>query len=148
MLKTDVEVSGATISIQSLPQVRADGAQLGQLFQNLIANALKFRTEAPPKILVCAEQGDALDVTFAVSDNGIGIAPEFASKIFIPFRRLHRADDFDGTGLGLATAAKIVARHGGKSWCEQNPEGGTVFRFTLPEAAIANAAPSPAVRIG
>jgi len=112
--------------------VHGDAAQLGQLFQNLIGNALKFtRPDAPPQVRVSAErQGDRWLVR--VADNGIGVAPTHAARIFQMFGRLHTRDEYEGTGIGLAVCQRIVERHGGRIWVESEPDQGAAFLFTLP----------------
>ncbi|MDB5762552.1 MAG: Phytochrome, two-component sensor histidine kinase, partial [Herminiimonas sp.] len=107
-------------------------AQLTQLFQNLIANAIKFRGGQAPRIAVRAEPEGGF-WRFAVQDNGIGIAPEYFDRIFVMFQRLHSRRTYPGTGIGLAICKKIVERHGGRIWVESAPEQGTVFKFTLPQ---------------
>ena len=124
--------SGAQVTHDPLPTLMADSTQLLQLFQNLIDNACKFRDDNVPQIHVSArlEHGQWL---FSVTDNGIGIDPEFAERIFIIFQRLHGREEFPGTGLGLAICKKIVERHGGKIWVEFGNRKGTTFCFTIPE---------------
>ena len=116
-LHESIQVAGAEITHSELPTVRADQTQLVQLFQNLIGNSLKFRSEAPPKIRVDARRhGDYWQ--FSVSDNGIGIDSQFQEEIFAVFRRLHTHEQYGGTGIGLAICKKIVDRHGGRIWVE------------------------------
>jgi light-regulated signal transduction histidine kinase (bacteriophytochrome) len=112
-----------------------DAAQLTQLFQNLIANAIKFRGNQSPQIQLHAEPEDAEGAfwRFAVQDNGIGIAPEYFDRIFVMFQRLHNRSAHPGTGIGLAICKKIVERHGGRIWVEPAPQQGAVFQFTLPQ---------------
>jgi len=105
--------------------------QLGQLFQNLIGNAIKFRSEDPPHIHVSAERNENKWV-FSFRDNGIGIDPEYAERIFLIFQRLHGRGAYPGTGIGLAVCKKIVERHDGHIWVEPNPEKGAIFYFTIP----------------
>jgi len=123
--------SGAQVTHDPLPTLLADSTQLVQLFQNLIDNACKFRDDTAPRIHVSArlEAGQWL---FSVSDNGIGIDPEYAERIFIIFQRLHSRESFPGTGLGLAICKKIVERHGGRIWVESGNSKGTTFCFTIP----------------
>ena len=109
-----------------------DSTQLLQLFQNLIDNACKFRDDNGPRIHVSARLEDGQWV-FSVTDNGIGIDPEYADRIFIIFQRLHSREEFPGTGLGLAICKKIIERHGGKIWVEFGNRKGTTFCFTIPE---------------
>jgi PAS domain S-box-containing protein len=124
--------SGAQVTHGSLPTLMADSTQLLQLFQNLIDNACKFRDDDVPQIRVSArlEHGEWL---FSVTDNGIGIDPEYAERIFIIFQRLHGREEFPGTGLGLAICKKIVERHGGRIWVEFGNHKGTTLCFTIPE---------------
>jgi light-regulated signal transduction histidine kinase (bacteriophytochrome) len=130
-LRMAIEESGAQIRRGALPVVMGDAAQLTQLFQNLIANAIKFRGGQAPQIAVRAEPEDGF-WRFEVQDNGIGIAPEYFGRIFVMFQRLHNRSTYPGTGIGLAICKKIVERHGGRIWVESAPEPGAVFKFTLP----------------
>jgi len=126
-----IQESGATVSHQPLPVVVADAALLLQLLQNLIGNAIKFRSAEPPKIDVSACQ-EAHEWVFAVRDNGIGISPEYAESIFVIFRRLHTRQEYPGNGLGLAICKKVVEQHGGRIWVESQPGEGSTFKFSLP----------------
>jgi PAS domain S-box-containing protein len=129
-LKEVIGEAGATIVAGQLPAVGADESQLGQLFQNLISNAIKFRSEAPPRITVsAAAQGD--EWLFTVADNGIGMDMQYAERIFQMFQRLHQRSQFEGSGIGLAIAKRIVERHGGRIWVESRLGEGTTFHFTL-----------------
>ena len=104
-----------------------------QLFQNLIGNALKYsRDDVCPDIQISVDRNDDAFLELSVSDNGIGIAPEYAEKIFVIFKRLHGKGEYGGTGIGLAICKKIVERHGGKIWVERNRPQGSIFRLTLP----------------
>ena len=123
--------SGASVTAGDLPTVAGDSGQLGHVFQNLISNAVKFRGEQPPVVHISAER-DGDGWLFRVSDNGIGIAPEYFERIFVIFQRLHGREKYSGTGIGLAIARKIVERHGGRIWVESKPGNGTTFLFTLP----------------
>jgi light-regulated signal transduction histidine kinase (bacteriophytochrome) len=116
-----------------LPTIVADRFQLVQLFQNLIGNAIKFRSKDVPQVRVSSEkQGE--DWTFSVSDNGIGIAPEHQDFIFKIFQRLHTRSEYAGNGIGLAICKKIVEQHGGRIWVESELGRGSIFRFTFPAA--------------
>jgi PAS domain S-box-containing protein len=126
-----IEQAGASVRHGALPIVMADPGQLGQLFQNLISNAIKFRGDRAPEVEVTAERQGAF-WRFAVRDNGIGIAPEYVDRIFVIFQRLHTRTEYPGTGIGLAICKKIVERHGGRIWVESDPERGSTFSFTIP----------------
>ena len=124
--------SGATVTHDKLPVLRAHGTHLRQLFQNLIGNAIKYRSEdRTPTVHIGAERQDGYWV-FTVRDNGIGIQPEFKEQIFGLFSRLHNADRYAGTGIGLAICQRIVERYHGRIWVESEPGRGSEFRFTLP----------------
>jgi len=131
-LKVAIEENGAVVTHDPLPTVMADNSQLVQLFQNLIGNAIKFRRNEPSRVHVSASRnGDGW--IFSVRDNGIGIAPEYAERIFIIFQRLHSREEYAGTGIGLAISQKIVERHGGRIWVESQAGKGATFYFTLPK---------------
>jgi light-regulated signal transduction histidine kinase (bacteriophytochrome) len=104
-----------------------------QVFQNLISNAIKFRSKEIPRVHITARKNESLWI-FQVSDNGIGIAPEFFDRLFIIFQRLHSRSEYPGTGIGLAVCKKIVERHGGKIWIESQPGKGSRFYFSIPES--------------
>ena len=125
--------SGATITYDPLPTISGDATRLGQVLQNLIANALKFRGPAPPHIHVSAQRQEKKWV-FAVRDNGIGFDPQYAEQIFAVFQRLHSRQEYPGTGIGLAICKKIVERHGGRIWVESEVGKGATFFFALPDA--------------
>jgi signal transduction histidine kinase len=129
-LATAIEERGANVAVDPLPVVDGDRVQIGQLLQNLMANALKFGDPDAPRVHVFAEERDGLPV-IAVQDNGAGIDPDEAERIFEVFERGSAGIDRPGTGVGLAVCAKIVGRHGGRLWHEPAPSGGSVFRFTL-----------------
>ena len=134
-LKIAIEESGAKVMSDLLPTVKADMLQLTQLFQNLIGNAIKFRSDKPPEIHVSAQRGPRENEwQFSVRDNGIGIAPKDFDRIFLIFQRLHTREKYPGTGIGLALCKKIVERHGGRIWVESEPGEGTTFHFTIPAA--------------
>ena len=132
-LQVAIAESGATITEDPLPTVQGDAVQLLQLFQNLIANAIKFRGDAAPEVHVSAEATEE-GWCFSVRDNGIGIAPEYFERIFLLFQRLHGRKEYPGTGIGLALCKRIVERHGGRLWVESASGQGSTFRFTLPGA--------------
>ncbi len=125
--------TGAQVAVdEDLPRVWGDDTQLGQLFQNLIGNALKFvRSGETPQVAVTVERRGA-EWAFAVRDNGIGLPPEQAERIFGMFQRLHTRDEYEGTGIGLSVCKRIVERHGGRIWVESRPGQGATFLFTLP----------------
>jgi PAS domain S-box-containing protein len=130
-LLTVREESGGQVTHDPLPTVEGDWTQLGQVFQNLIGNALKFRGKEPPRVHVSAEQtGETW--RFSVRDNGIGIDPRYTDKIFQVFQRLHSKEEYPGTGIGLAVVKKVVERHGGRIWVESEPGMGANFQFTIP----------------
>lgn len=133
-LKTSIEENEAELVLEKdqLPIVKGVNSQMIQLFQNLISNALKYRTEQKPKVIIeWVDQGG--EYLFSIKDNGIGIAPEFREKIFEMFSRLHDKHKYEGTGIGLATCKKIVERHGGRIWVEANEDRGSIFFFSLPK---------------
>jgi PAS domain S-box-containing protein len=137
-LASAMQESGAVITCGSLPTVCADRTQVAQLFQNLIGNAIKFRGGKVPAISVRAEKKDQ-EWQFSVTDNGIGIAPEFSENVFIIFQRLHARSEYPGNGIGLAICKKIVERYGGKIWVESESGAGSTFRFTMPVRTAKNA---------
>lgn len=133
-LRQRISEAGATITYDSLPPVMADSTQLMQLFQNLIGNAIKFRSDKPPQIHVGAERLED-EWLFFVRDNGIGIDPRFSDRIFIIFQRLHTRDEYPGTGMGLAICKKIIECHRGRIWVESQLGQGATFYFTIPVGA-------------
>ena len=133
-LRASITEAAAEISHSPLPTVLGDADQLTHLFQNLIGNAIKFRSQAPPRVHVSAEL-NGQEWVFSVCDNGIGVDPQFADRIFLVFQRLHAREDYPGTGIGLAIARKIVERQGGRIWVESEPEKGATFHFTVPAHA-------------
>ena len=130
-LKVAIDESHAEIVREELPAVRADQGQLAQVFQNLIGNALKFRGEHSPHIRIAAEKANG-KCLFRVEDNGIGIDRQYSDRVFQMFQRLHERGRYDGNGIGLAIARKIVERHGERIWFESEPGKGTTFYFTMP----------------
>ncbi len=130
-LKLAIEESGADVTFDPLPVVSADSGQIIRLFQNLIGNAIKYRGDSRPAINVSAKrEGD--EWVFSVADNGMGIEEQYYERIFQLFQRLHKRDEYPGTGIGLAVCKRIIDRHGGRIWVESGPGKGSVFRFTLP----------------
>lgn len=164
-LRAAIEENGVTVTRDALPTVLGDATQLGQVFQNLIENAIKFRDANPPKIHLSANrQSSVIDhqspvdhqssivnhqspgspvFVFSVRDNGIGIEPQHLGRIFGVFQRLNPRGNYPGTGIGLAICKKVIQRHGGEMWVESQPGQGSVFHFTL--AAAANAADQESV---
>ncbi|MEZ4233996.1 MAG: PAS domain S-box protein [Polyangiaceae bacterium] len=132
ILEPSIQEAGAEIVVGELPMVWADEGQLGQLLQNLVGNALKFRASSP-RIEIEATRSGA-DCVFRVSDNGIGIDPRFAGRIFQMFQRLHGRELYPGSGIGLAIAKRIVERHDGEIWLDTSASLGTTFCFTLKAA--------------
>jgi signal transduction histidine kinase len=127
-----IEETGAEVSFTEMPVVRGETSLLTAMFQNLLGNAIKFRGEEPPRIRVEASKADG-EWTFSMTDNGIGIDPEYAERIFVIFQRLHTRDAYPGTGIGLAMTRKIIEYHGGRIWLDtESGPGATTFRFTLP----------------
>jgi PAS domain S-box-containing protein len=132
MLQPTLEATAATVTYDALPTVHADPAQLAQVFQNLITNALKFRRdEVAPQVEISADRKDGA-WHFSVADNGIGVDPKQADRVFQIFQRLHTREEYPGTGIGLALCRKVIERHGGRIWVESEPGEGATFYFTLP----------------
>jgi light-regulated signal transduction histidine kinase (bacteriophytochrome) len=135
-----IHESSADITRTELPTLMADSAQLVQLFQNLIGNAIKFHKpgELPQIEIAAVQEGTAWK--FSVRDHGIGLEPQFAERIFVIFQRLNTRTEYPGTGIGLAICKKIVERHGGRIWVESQLGGGAAFYFTF-STSIKGAAP-------
>jgi PAS domain S-box-containing protein len=129
-LQASIEQNGALVTWNGLPTLQADEVRLVQLFQNLVGNAIKYRREDPPRIHVNAKRR-LVDWLFSVSDNGIGIKPEYAQQIFGIFKRLH-GNKYPGTGIGLAISQRIVESYGGRIWLDSVPGQGSIFYFTFP----------------
>ena len=148
-LAVAIEESGAEIvrPAEPLPRIMGDPTLLTMLWQNLIGNAVKFRNEDRPPRAVIECRRRAGDWLVSMSDNGIGIAPEFTEKVFVIFQRLHGRDAYGGTGMGLALCKKIVEHHGGTIWIDTSYTGGTRFEFTLPIEGL-NAEPVGAITEG
>ncbi|MHB1223582.1 MAG: sensor histidine kinase [Gemmatimonadaceae bacterium] len=135
-LTSAITESGARITSDPLPVVRADAGQLEQLFQNLVGNAIKFRRpDVPAEVRVSARRRSTEgrdEWIFSIADNGIGLDASYAEQVFTLFQRLHTREEYPGTGIGLAICRKIVERHGGRIWVESTPGVGATFNFTLP----------------
>ncbi len=130
-LTAEIRESGAVIEAAELPVVRAEFSLITSLFQNLLSNAVKFRGDKPPRIVVSVARQDPFWL-FTFADNGIGIEPEYADRIFVIFQRLHDRASYSGTGIGLAMCRKIVEYYGGRIWLETTVSAGAAFCFTLP----------------
>lgn len=132
-LQAAIEATGATVTRDPLPKVTADATLLMLVFQNLVANGVKFHRngQAPLVHVACEDAGD--EWRFSVRDNGIGIEPDYLDRIFVIFERLHPQDKYPGTGIGLAICKRAVERHGGRIWCRSEPGEGSTFYFTLPK---------------
>ena len=141
-LRIAIEEKSAQVIWGEMPELEADPVQLGQLFQNLIGNALKFAGARPVRIEIEATSRDGL-WEFVVRDNGIGIEPADAERIFVIFQRLHTREEYHGTGIGLAICKRIVERHGGRIWVESEVGKGASFYFTIPERHEEHASPIP-----
>ena len=132
-LQDAIEKSGGVVTHDALPTVIADGAQLVQLFQNVVANAIKYRSAELPRVHVSAKKNGGHEWIFSLQDNGLGIDPKYFEKIFVMFQRLHDREESSGTGIGLTVCKKIAERHGGRMWVESEPGKGSTFYFALPE---------------
>jgi light-regulated signal transduction histidine kinase (bacteriophytochrome) len=130
-LQGAIEEAGAAVTYDDLPVVMGDQVLLIQVFQNLIGNAVKFRSPERPCDIHIGCEKNGTDWEFSVKDNGIGIESEYYERIFLIFRRLHTQQKYAGTGIGLAICKKIVERHGGRIWVESKPGEGSTFRFLL-----------------
>jgi signal transduction histidine kinase len=132
MLAGPIEQSGADVTVEELPVILGDVRKLRQVFLNLISNAIKFAEDIPVVRVSAEVQGNT--AIFAVADNGIGMDPGQAERIFQPFHRLHGEEEYPGTGIGLAVCERIIEQHGGRIWAQSAPGQGSTFRFTLPVA--------------
>jgi light-regulated signal transduction histidine kinase (bacteriophytochrome) len=132
-LEFSIHAKGAEIQVRSpLPTVRCDPTRMGEVFKNLVSNAIKFNRSTPPTIEIAAwEEKDA--VVVSVADNGIGIDPRYTARIFDLFERLHPQEEFEGTGAGLAICKAVIEGYGGKIWVESQPGAGSTFFFTIPK---------------
>jgi light-regulated signal transduction histidine kinase (bacteriophytochrome) len=119
------------ISVSNLPECQADPTLLQQVFANLLSNALKYSRQRDPAVIEIGATHDKGQCVYFIKDNGAGFDMEYAHKLFGVFQRLHSADQFEGTGVGLAIVQRIIQRHGGRVWAEGRPENGAIFYFTL-----------------
>jgi PAS domain S-box-containing protein len=129
-LESPIRECGAEVTHDQMPVVRCDPTQIGQVLQNLVSNAIKFRGDEPPRVHVGVQRSED-EWVFCVSDNGIGVEPEYFDRIFVIFQRLQPRSDYQGTGLGLAICKRIIERHGGRIWVESEPGTGSTFCFAL-----------------
>jgi light-regulated signal transduction histidine kinase (bacteriophytochrome) len=130
-LKASIEETGAELTHDPLPTLLLDEQLMIQLFQNLIGNAIKYRSEKTPKIHISSKK-EVDQYVFSVHDNGIGISSQHLERIFTIFKRLHTKQEYEGTGIGLSIAQKIVQQHGGHIWAEATPDEGSTFYFSIP----------------
>ncbi len=131
-LQLRIKETSAFVQRPVMPPVSADPVLVTQLFQNLIANAMKFTRDDPPHVKITLDEGGV----FGVQDNGIGIDPEYAEQIFAPFKRLHGMTEFEGSGIGLSICKRVVEHHGGRIWVDSTPGRGAHFKFTLAETSV------------
>jgi PAS domain S-box-containing protein len=132
-LRAMIQESAAVVTHDSLPVITTDNTQLTQVFQNLVGNAIKYRSAEVPRVHISATKNGGNEWTFSVQDNGLGIDPQYFDRIFVLFQRLHGREEFKGTGIGLTICKKIVERLGGRIWVESQPQKGSTFYFALPE---------------
>lgn len=144
-LQLTLHESGAVVNYEPLPVVLGNAPQLRQVFQNLIANAIKFHGPQSPVVRISSRPSDE-GWQFSVQDNGIGIALEDVNSIFVVFQRLHTRMEYPGNGIGLAICKKIIERHGGRIWVESREGEGSTFKFILPALPSAKPAVAQAVR--
>jgi PAS domain S-box-containing protein len=132
-LRATIGESGAVVTHDCLPDITTDSTQLAQVFQNLIGNAIKYRSDKIPHVHISAAKNDDHEWVFSVQDNGLGIDPQYFDRIFVLFQRLHGQTEFQGTGIGLAICKKMLERLGGRIWVKSQLEKGSTFYFSLPE---------------
>jgi len=145
-LKTSIEESGAKVEVDPLPPIQANSSQIVQLFQNILANAIKFRPPgSKPRIRISARESDDKWI-FSVKDNGIGISNQYLNRIFVIFQRLHTSQKYPGTGIGLSICKKIVENHGGSIWAESELGKGSTFYFALPKGGEVRLLPKTGVK--
>jgi light-regulated signal transduction histidine kinase (bacteriophytochrome) len=135
-LRATIGESGAVVTHDALPAITTDDSQLAQVFQNLVGNAIKYRSAKVPQVHVSATKNGGREWIFSVRDNGLGIDPQYFERIFVLFQRLHGRAEFKGTGIGLAICKKILERLGGRIWVESQLEMGSTFYFALPEGGV------------
>jgi len=132
-MSRDLEGRNIVWHVNALPDVQGDRAMLKQVWVNLISNAVKYtRHRAPAVIDVASQKNEAGDLVFSVKDNGAGFDMQFVGKLFGVFQRLHRPEEFEGTGVGLANVQRIIHRHGGRVWAEGAVDAGATFFFSIP----------------
>jgi len=131
-LSVAIDEAKADITSDLLPAINADTSQMGQVLQNLIANAIKFSKPGERPAVHISARKENKEWVFSVKDNGIGIDPELFGRLFVLFQRLHTQDQYPGTGIGLAVTKKIVERHGGRIWIDSKPGEGATFFFSIP----------------
>jgi light-regulated signal transduction histidine kinase (bacteriophytochrome) len=136
-LRVDQAEAPVEITLADLPACEADAALLKQVFVNLLSNALKYSARRPTAVIEVGCKNESGQVVYFVKDNGVGFDMQFADKLFVVFQRLHSAEDYEGTGVGLAIAHHVIARHGGHIWAEAAVDQGATFFFTLPDGATA-----------
>jgi PAS domain S-box-containing protein len=141
LLQPEINGRAVTWKIADLSPAQCDPILIKQVFQNLIANALKFTRTRERAVIEISQRQENGETVIAVSDNGVGFSMKFKDKLFGVFQRLHRAEDFEGTGIGLATVQRIIRKHGGRVWAEAEPDKGATFFFTLPAAESAQVKP-------
>jgi PAS domain S-box-containing protein len=141
LLQPETEGRAVSWKIAELPSAECDPILLKQVFQNLIANALKFTRTRERAVIEISQRQENGETVIAVSDNGVGFNMKYKDKLFGVFQRLHRAEDFEGTGIGLATVQRIVRKHGGRVWAEAQLDKGATFYFTLAAAESTNSKP-------
>jgi light-regulated signal transduction histidine kinase (bacteriophytochrome) len=132
-LRLDLQGRAISWTIEPLPEVPGDPAMLRQVFMNLISNAIKFtKTQPAAEIRIGADRSSSSELVIHVRDNGVGFDMQYVNKLFGVFQRLHRAEEFEGTGIGLANVRRIIHRHGGRTWAEGAPGQGATFYVALP----------------
>jgi chemotaxis family two-component system sensor kinase Cph1 len=141
LLQPETEGRAITWKIAELPSAECDPILIKQVFQNLIANALKFTRTRESAVIEISQHQENGQMVIAIADNGVGFSMKYKDKLFGVFQRLHRAEDFEGTGIGLATVQRIIHKHGGRVWAEAELDQGAKFYFTL---GAAEAAPAKA----